>query len=321
MTTENSGISKGKLYSAAVLFTLSIGFSFYGIKMCVPYADTLTILSYRYISALIGVLIWVAAAKSMGRYPESKPGRPKKMLYVTAMFYILFMVLQVLAMFFATSIEGAIVFAMVPIFAQIIGRIILGEKATALQTVFVIMTVFALIVLIILNATDIDLNITGIVMMTIASLFMAFQNVAARYVRGVFAPIEITYTISVGGTAIFVGAAVIRAIASGTVRPLIEPLFHAEFVIWVLFLGIFCILLSAQFMALMLANMEIIQCTVFNSASTLVSIIAGALLLGEPLVWYHYVCGAIILMGVIGLSVAPSKSENAGKTLMDKMND
>ena len=71
------------------------------------------------------------------------------------------MILQILSMFFATSIEGAIVFAMSPIFAKIIGRIVLGERSTRLQMLFIVMTVTALIVLIILinavaSASDIQ---------------------------------------------------------------------------------------------------------------------------------------------------------------------
>ena len=315
MSGGTDGTSKLKLYSVAVIFTLSIGFAFFGIKKCALYADTLTILSYRYLAALLGVIVWVAVAKKLGKYPEHSGPRPKGKLYQTAAFYILFMILQIFAMFFATSIEGAIVYAMVPIFAKIIGRVVLGEKSTGLQLFFILMTVSALLVLVILNATSIELNITGLIIMTISSIFMACNSVSSRYVRGVFAPIEITATIAIGGSAIFIPAAVIRALVSGNTAMLWEPLKHGEFVFWAAFLGIFCILLSAQFMAFMLAHMEIIQSTVFNSASTLVSIIAGALILGEPLYWYHYLCGGIIIACVIGMIFAPSKKENEGRSL------
>ncbi|MDO4868796.1 MAG: DMT family transporter [Bacillota bacterium] len=320
MTIQSQGPAKWKLYLVAAAFTFSIGFSFFGIKKCVPYADTLTILSYRYVAALIGVAIFVAIAKAAGFYPQTPKGRPKSRLYMVAAFYIAFMILQILAMFFATSIEGAIVYAMVPIFAKIIGRIVLGEKSTRLQMVFVVVTVMALVILIVLNATDINLNVTGLAIMTVSSVFMACQNVSARYVRGVFQPIEITTTIAVGGSVIFIGASIIRAAVRHDFASLIAPLYHIDFVIWASFLGIFCILLSAQFMAYMLAHMEIIQCTIFNSASTLVSIIAGALILGEPLYIYHYVCGAIILAGVVGLTLAPAEARNSGKSLSDDMN-
>lgn len=320
MSGELNGVSKWKLYAAGVAFTLSIGFSFFGIKKCVPYGDTLTLLAYRYAAALIGVIVFTVVSKAIGTYPKAPEGRrPRAKLYQTALFYILFMILQIFAMYFATSIEGAIVYAMVPIFAKIIGRIVLGEKSTRLQYFFVVLTVAALLVLVILNATDIHMNVTGLIIMTISSLFMACQNVSARYVRGVFAPIEITQCISVGGFVIFFGAALIRAALRDDFHGLFEPLTHPDFAIWVSFLGIFCILLSAQFMAFMLAHMEIIQSTVFNSASTLVSIIAGALILGEPLYWFHYVCGALILTGVIGLTLAPANAANSGKSLADDM--
>ena len=319
MTKENAGPAKWKLYLVAAGFTFAVGFSFFGIKKCVPYADTLTILSYRYVAALIGVAIFVLISKRLGYHSEHQKGRPKGKLYMVAAFYIAFMILQILAMFFATSIEGAIVYAMVPIFAKIIGRITLGEKSTRLQNFFVVVTVAALIILIILNATDIELNVTGLVIMTISSIFMGCQNVSARYVRGVFQPIEITMAIAIGGSFIFIGASIIRAIVKDDFEALIEPLRHADFVIWVSFLGICCILLSAQFMAYMLAHMEIVQCTVFNSTSTLVSIIAGALILGEPLRIYHYVCGAIILIGALGLTLAPTVASNSGKSLSDDM--
>lgn len=310
-----NNVSKVKLYIVAVAFSFSIGFSFFGIKKCIPYGDTLTILSYRYVAALLGVILWIGICKAIKIYPEMSPNRPKGKLYQTAVFYILFMILQIFAMYFATSIEGAIVFAMVPIFAKIIGRIVLGERSTRLQMTFMVMTVSALILLIVLNATSLDLNATGLVIMIISCLFMACQNVSARYVRGVFAPIEITRTIAVLGAIVFIGASLVRAAIRGSIGWLLEPLCHLDFVFWVSFLGIFCILLSAQFMAYMLAHMEIIQSSIFNSASTLVSIIAGILVLGEPLYWYHYICGAVIFCGVIGIILAPADEKNAGKSL------
>ena len=309
-----------RLYCVAAAFTLSIGFSFFGIKKCVPYADTLTILTYRYVAAIIGVTLWVLITRKMGLFPKSDVRRPKGKLYQTAAFYILFMIFQILARFFATSIEGAIVYAMVPIFAKIIGRVVLGEKSTRLQMIFVVVTVASLMVLIVLNATDIHMNLKGIVFMTIGTFFMGCQNVSARYVRGVFKPIEITAAIAIGGSVLFFAASLIRAIVTNGFDRLISPLTHPDFILWVSFLGIFCILLSAQFMAYMLAHMEIIQSTIFNSASTLVSIVAGALILGEPLHWYHYLCGALILAGVVGLTMAPAESKNAGKALSDDMN-
>lgn len=316
--TKNDNI-KLKLFLVEAVFIISIGFSFFGIKKCVPYADSLEILAYRYLAAMIGVGVWFLVLKLMGKSPEKDKTRPYGRLYFTATFYILFMIFQIIAMFFASSIEGAIIYAMVPIFAKIIGRFALGEKSTILQNIFMAVTVAALVVLIVLNATDISLNFTGIILMTISSICMSINNVSTRYIRGVFKPIEITRAISCGGFPVFAIAAIVRAAMRGDLMGLLEPLKHVEFIIWVSFLGVFCILLSAQFVAFMLAHIQIVQMTAVNSMSTLVSIIAGVLILGEPLYWYHYICGALIMVGVIGLAVAPAKKEFDGKSLGDEI--
>jgi drug/metabolite transporter (DMT)-like permease len=315
MSEIDNTVSKGKLYGVAIIYTLAIGFSFMGIKACVPYADSLTILAYRYDFALIGVIVWFAVAKARGRSIKGEKDRPKSKLYLTAAFYIAFMILQITAMFFATSIEGAIVFAIVPIVANIIGRIFLGEKSTVLQNVFVCITVAALIYLVILEATDVTMNPLGTFLMGIGSVCMAISNVFMRYVRGTFKPIEITRTIAIGGFVIFNVIALIRGLIKGNLADFIEPITHPQFVIAAAFLGIFCILLSAQFMAFMLAHMQIVQSTIFGNASTVISIVVGALVLREPFGFSHILCAAVVLIGVIGLSLAPPPQDVGTKKL------
>ena len=309
--------NKLKLYTVALIYTLSIGFSFLAIKKCVPYADSLTILAYRYDFALLGVFVWFAVCRLLGRQQKPPKDRPKSKLYLTSGFYIGFMILQITAMFFATSIEGAIVFAVVPIFAKILARIFLGERSTLLQNIFVVITVSALIILIVLEATSLTMSLPGTLMMLAASLSMAVSNVFMRYVRGTFKPIEITRTIAIGGFILFNAIVWIKAAINEDIRGLLDPVTHPQFLISIAFLGIFCILLSAQFMAYMLAHMEIVQSTIFGNASTAISIIAGALLLGEPLTAYHIICALLILTGVVGLALAPAPAENSGKKLGD----
>ena len=143
---------KLKLFIVELVFIIAVGFSFFGIKKCVPYADSIEILAYRYLAAMIGVGVWFTVLRLLGKSPKKDKSRPYGRLYFTATFYVLFMIFQIIAMFFASSIEGAIIYAMVPIFAKIIGRFALGEKSTMLQNLFMGITVAALVVLIVLNA-------------------------------------------------------------------------------------------------------------------------------------------------------------------------
>ena len=64
--------SKVKLYTVALIYTFSIGFSFLAIKKCVPYADSLTILAYRYDFALLGVIVWFSVCRLLGKQQKQK---------------------------------------------------------------------------------------------------------------------------------------------------------------------------------------------------------------------------------------------------------
>jgi len=130
-----------------------------------------------------------------------------------------------------------------------------------------------------------------------------------RYVRGVYKPFEITSFITAGGCILFNLATIVIGIRNGTLGDYFEPLSHMNFVLATAYLGIPSTLISALFMAYMLAHMEAVKATIFGNLSTAISIVAGVIILGEPLQLYHIVCTILIIMGVIGLSM-PSVSKN-----------
>lgn len=287
-----------KAYSAAALFSMLIGFSFLGIKMCIPYASTLHILVHRYNFALLAVILLIA----LGIVKIDLRGKPKKNLCLTAGFYIAFMLFQVAGLYFATSIEGSIIFAAVSIMVQIIAAILLKEKPTWVQSVFIVCTVGALMVMVVLGSTGISFNPLGMVLLFIASIFSALSNVFMRYVRGQYKPIEISAAIVVGGTVIFNVLFFISKIVTHSAVGYFEPLHHAKFVIAAFYLGVGCILLSAQTMSYLQSKLQAAKAAVFGNVSTAISIVAGVVVLGETLYWYHIVCSAIIVACAIGLN-------------------
>lgn len=292
-----------KVWSFAVAFSVLVGFSFLGIKSAIPYGGSLQILVHRYNFAFLALLVLVL----FRLVKIDLKGKPKKDLFLTAGFYIGFMILQVIGLAFATSIEGAIIFAVIPIIAKVIASVFLGEKSTAAQNFFVVITVAALVAMIVLGSSQITFNWGATVLLILSSILMALSNVFMRYVRTQYKPIEISAAIITGGFIVFNLAFLVHGIWAGTLHEYIEPLKHAEFVIAVAYLGIGCILISAQAMSYLLSKMEAVKATIFGNLSTAISIVAGALILGEPLHIYHIVCTVLIIGGVIGLSLSGSK--------------
>ncbi len=288
-----------KVYGSAVLFSLIVGFSFIGVKTCVSVATPLETLTFRYNFAFLATIIAVFA----GFAKIDLSGKPKKKLALTAGLYLGFMVFQTIGLVFSTSIESGIIFAIVPILAKIIASIFLKESTSWKQNVYVSMSVAAVITMFVLGATDITVNVAGLLILLLSSASMAFSNVMMRYVRGVYKPFEISFFITGGGCFIFNLATIILGIKNGTLGDYFEPLSHLNFILATAYLGIPSTLISALFMAYMLAHMEAVKATIFGNLSTAISIIAGVIVLGESLRPYHIICTILIIAGVIGLSM------------------
>ncbi|MDD2189382.1 MAG: DMT family transporter [Eubacteriales bacterium] len=292
--------SKLKVYGSAVAFSFIIGFSFLGIKTCLAVADPLETLVYRYNFAFLGALIPIIA----GFIKVNLAGRRKGKLIITAGFYISFMALQTIGLVFATSIESGIIFAMVPILVKIMAGFFLKEQTNWKQNVFIFLSVAAVITMFILGAADITVNFIGLVILFVSSLLSAFSNIMMRYVRGTYTPFEITLFITGGGFIAFNLAAIIIGLNNGTLVNYFEPLTHISFIIAAAYLGLLSTLISSILNAYMLAHLQAVKGTIFGNLSTAITIVAGVVVLGEPLGIYHIICTILIIIGVAGLSMA-----------------
>lgn len=291
--------NKIKVYSSAMLFSFIVGFSFIGVKTCISVATPLETLTYRYNFAFLSVLIPFI----LGYIKVNVKEKPKKNLVITAGFYIAFMVFQTIGLLFSTSIESGIIFSIIPIITKILASVFLKENTSWKQNIFVCMSVVAVITMFILGATDITVNIVGLIILLISSICMAISNTLMRYVRGDFKPIEISFFITGGGCILFNIATIIFSIKNGNLGDYFEPLNHMNFIIATAYLGIPSTLISALIMSYMLANLEAVKATVFGNLSTAISIVAGVIVLNEPLNIYHIVCTSLIIIGVIGVSI------------------
>ena len=296
-------------YTAAVIFSVLVGFSFLTIKVCQKYAGSINILCYRYDFAFAAAAVLFAA----GILKFNIRGRPKSRLLLASSFYVGSMALQIAGLIFATSIEGAVIFAAVPILVKITASIFLKEKSTRRETGFICLTVAALIVMIVMGAADVSINPAGALLLVISSVAMAFSNVFTRSARYDYKPSEITITIVVMGFVVFNLIMVIISFVQGRgAADYFEPLGRPSVFAAGAYLGIGCILLSSYLMNYMLSRMEAAKASVFGNVSTAISIIAGVFILGETLMWYHIVCTILIIAGVVGLNTGSKekKQEN-----------
>lgn len=303
---QSNTIESVKTYGSGLLFAVLVGFSFLGLKQMVQYGNAIEVIAFRYTFAMIALVICLALRIVRVDFK----GKPvfKKALPV-ASFYILFMLFQAAGLKFATTIESGIFFAIIPILASVLSSVVLKEKPSFVQSLFMLLSISALIVMILCGATSLHLNAQGIILLLISSLCMAINNVFMRYLRMQFTAIEMTSVIIVSGFVILNLICIVWSLIHGNLMDFFALATHPKFVIAGIYLGIPCTLISAALMAYMIRRVVAIKATIFGNLSTAISIVAGVMVLHEPLYWYHILCTILIIIGVIGVSASGIKKE------------
>lgn len=293
-----------KTYGSGVLFAVLVGFSFVGLKQMVQYANALEVIAFRYTFAFIALVVCLLVRIIKVDF-KGKPVFSKAL--PVASFYILFMLFQAAGLKFATSIESGIFFAIIPIMVSIISTFVLKEKATFPQSLFMLLSISSLVVMIICGATSLHFSFAGVTLLTISSLCMAINNVMMRYLRSIFTAIEMTTVIIVEGFVVLNTICVAIGLLNGNLMEFFSLITIPNFVIAGVYLAIPCTLVSAALMAYMVRRIVAVKATIFGNLSTAISIVAGVLVLGEPLYWYHILCTILIIVGVIGVSMTGGK--------------
>ncbi len=303
---RSSKVESIKTYGSGLLFAVLVGFSFLGLKTMVQYANALEVIAYRYsfafVALVICLLIRIIKVDFKGK-PVFRKAVP------TASFYILFMLLQAAGLKFATTIESGIIFAIIPIFASVISAFVLKEKASFAQSAFMLLSISSLIVMILCGATSLHFDALGVVLLLLSSLSMAINNVLMRYLRAEFTAIEMTSVIVVEGFVVLNVICIVWGLINGTLDEFFHLITNPTFVVAGIYLGIPCTLVSAALMAYMIRRVIAVKATIFGNLSTAISIVAGVMILHEPLYWYHILCTALIITGVIGVSISGMKKE------------
>lgn len=285
-------------YFFAVLNAVIIGLSFLFAKVALQYAGPLDTLAFRFAASFLVMSVPVA----FGWIKLSYRGKPLyKVLLLAALYPLGFFTLQAFGLQRATSAEGGILYAFTPVVTMAIASIFLKETTTLLQKLSLFLSVFGVLFIFLMKGSRIDIsNMAGISLLLLTCVAFAGYTVMARSLAKTFHPAEITYLMLGIAFAAVLAVSFTSHAAAGTLNRFFSPLTSGAFVGAILFLGIASSLVTALTSNYILSKMEASRMSVFTNLSTIVSIAAGALSLGEEVTLYHLIGSALIIAGVIG---------------------
>ena len=253
------------------LFGLSIIFT----KQVTEYADALSLLGWRFLIAFVVMSLCLL----LGLIKIDLRGKSLKPLLLVALWSpCIYYISETVGVMYTTASESAVFFACIPVVSLVASTLLLKEKPSKTQAAGILITFAGILVTVFAVSAASSLSVPGYAFLLIAvvsySLYTVFVSKAHGYTGA-----EVTYMMLLAGALLFVILAIVRAALRGSAAELIALPFNAPgFLAAVLYQGIGCSVLAFFLSNVAISKIGVNRTASFIGFSTVVSILAGALL-------------------------------------------
>ena len=310
-------------YLLLIIKNIIYGSSVYFTEVLSESVDVLDILAIRFLISFL-MLFSLKSLKiakiNVGIkdvFWKTEHSKHMKLLMLAAFFEsVLYMFFETFGISMTTCVTAGVILSLMPISSCICESIILKEKTTFFQKVFLGLGIIGVIYISVNTNTtggkDTALGIILIVLAVIsASMYMVFSRKSSVH----FNAMEVTYFSALFGMIAFNFVNIIRHIIKGYLFEYFSPLFNVQDVISFLFLGIVCTILAKGMNNFALSKIQTSTVSAFSGLYTIVTIVVGVVLNGEKLYYFHFIGMALILIRMIGVSYISIRKD---KTHSDK---
>lgn len=271
------------------------GLSYIFTKQATNQASALALLGWRFLVAVVVmsglIMVGIVHVNLAGK-------RLKPLLLVSLFDPVLYFIGETFGISHTTASESGVFLACIPVAALLASTMIL-HKAPSRQQVFgICVTLIGVVVTVLAAGTKTNLSVVGYLFLVVAvgsyALYSVFVEKASAYTG-----MEITYLMLIAGAISFVLLALVEASIHGNVQTLMTlPFKNRDFLIAILYQGIGSSVVALFLSNFAIANIGVNRASSFIGVSTVVSIVAGVLLLGERFSGVQFIGAAIIIVGV-----------------------
>ncbi len=279
------------------------GLSYLFTKQTAETASPLALLGWRFVVALAAMSLCVA----LGFIPVRLKGRRFGPLLRVALFCpCLYFIGETVGIRETTVTESGVFLACVPALSLLASTVILKKKPAKRQIIGILVTFLGVMTTVVAVGLSSSLSPVGYAALMLAvvayALYSVFVDLAADYTGA-----EITYVMLCSGAAFYGLLALGEAAAHGALSELLTlPARSGTFLAAVLYQGIGCSVAAFFLSNAAIAKIGVNKTSSFIGVSTIVSILAGALALGEPLSVGQIVGAAVIVAGVYTANASAS---------------
>lgn len=303
-------------YVSATITSLIFGLSFLFSKKALNVASPFSLLSFRFLAAF-SVMTLLIALKVVKVNYKNKP--IKNLFFLALMEPVIYFIFETYGIKYSSSSLAGVMIALIPVIVTVMATYFLKEKASAIQFAFIIVSVAGVGYIAFMNSTDSsNTTILGIILLIITVLSAGAFNIMSRKLSSSFTPMEITYFMMGLAAVFFNGVSIIDHGIHGTLSSYFVPLYNRDFIISIAYLGILSSVIAFLLVNFTLSEIEASKSAVFSNLSTIVSIVAGVMILHEQFKYYHLIGSIMILVGVWGTTCFGIKTKAVSNVIKAK---
>lgn len=270
------------------------GMSYIFTKQATEKASALSLLGWWFLFAFIimTALVMIGVVKI-----NLKDRKLKPLLTIAVFSPVIYFIGETVGISHTTASESGVFLVCIPVASLIASTLILKKKPSKIQMIGIFITFIGVLLTVFAVGASSSLFVTGYSFLLIAvvsyALYCVFVDKAYEYTGA-----EITYMMLAVGAIVFVILGFAEAFINGNVNELVTmPFLDKDFLAAVLYQGIGCSVLAFFLSNVAIARIGVNRTSSFIGVATVVSIIAGAVLLHETFTLKQIVGAMVIIIG------------------------
>lgn len=295
-----------KIHTMSLVFALLasaiFGMSFMFSKLALAVAKPTVLLAFRFLIAFTAmslvILVNVLVGKVRGRplFAFSLKGKPIGSLVLLGLIQpVLYFFCENYGILYTSSAVAGTIIAVVPVCCILMDVLVLHEKVTRRQVLCALGAVGGVALISVGGAVMISALGLLFLLLTMLSdtVYYGISHSAAK----VFTPFEMTYIMFVVGMAVFIPVALVQA--GGFTGELITvPAQSGDFWLAVLYLGVLSSGVAYGLLNFANSHLTVSESSLFSNVTTVVSVLAGVVLLKEPFSLWQ-IMGVVIILACV----------------------
>ena len=300
---------KPLLANVAAQTIFGLGYFFIKMGMAVVDQDTVKFLSFRFTLGFLAMTLILLLKIQKVDYKKGFIG----LIFLCGLFNpAISQILETTSTSYAPTSQIAMYNSMLPIVMLIFSALINKEYPTRRQLGFVLVCVAGVFIANMVEPDVTGMTKLGLILIIGTNVAVAINRALVRRASAVFTSFEIIYITTGMGALLFNLISVGRSAAAGTLPAYFDGLVCPEFAVAVLYMGIGSCVIAFLSMTYASANLPFAVYASTCTLSTVVAIISGIFLLHETFTAVQAVGTAVILVGIVGISLSYDKKDAEG---------